>query len=78
MRELGCGLLLVASLALGCGKLGPPLRNLPPEPAEATPGAEPAAGPGVPAEATPGSEPEPEMPAEAPAPTEAPEEPPAP
>lgn len=48
MRELGFGWLVVVGLALGCGKYGPPVRNLPPEP---PPEAAPTPGEAAPAEA---------------------------
>ncbi|MBW2240978.1 MAG: hypothetical protein JRH01_03250 [Deltaproteobacteria bacterium] len=70
MRELGFGLLLVASLTLGCGKYGPPLRNLPPEP---TPEALPTPEAAAPEAAAPQ-----ETAPEAAAPAEAPAEPSAP
>jgi hypothetical protein len=60
MRELGFGLLLAFGLTLGCGKYGPPVRNLPPEPA---PEATPAPGGATTEEAAPA-----EAPAESPAP----------
>ncbi len=72
MRGLGFGLVLVAGLTLGCGKFGPPVRNLPPEPIPV--GEEPAASP---AAEEPAASPAAEGPAASPA-TEAPAEPPAP
>ena len=60
MRELGFGLLLAVGLALGCGKYGPPIRTLPPEPAPET---IPTPGEATPEEAAPA-----EAPAESPAP----------
>ena len=68
MRELGCGLLLLACLAVGCGKYGPPVRSVQPLPEPAPATAAPAAQP----------TPAPDTAAGEPAPVETPEEPPAP